>query len=375
MNDNAPAFAAGWTVVIPVKPAAIGKSRLADAGIDREALARAIALDTITAAARVAGVIVVTEDADVAAAARGVGAEVMAEADGRGLDAALATGIAAAGDGHRAALLGDLPALRPAELAAALAAAASHERAVVADAEGTGSTLVTARAGVEWTSSFGDGSFARHVALGAVPLDLPENDTLRRDVDTAAQLRAAASLGLGPRTTALLRGAAGSTAPRQTARLRLREMRDDDLDDIAALLGDPAVMTYYPAPRTRAEAGDWIAWSRRNYAQHGVGLWIVETLDGRFLGDCGLTWQPVAGGRRLEVGYHLLPGEQGNGYATEAAAACRDLARELGFAELVACIHPENTASIAVAQRIGMTHELDDVHPSGRATVVYGMRF
>ena len=71
----------------------------------------------------------------------------------------------------RAALLGDLPALRPADLAAALEAAASVDRGVVADAEGTGSTLVTARAGVAWASAFGDGSFARHVALGCAPLD------------------------------------------------------------------------------------------------------------------------------------------------------------------------------------------------------------
>ncbi len=56
-----------------------------------------------------------------------------------------------------------------------------------------------------WTSSFGDGSFARHVALGCAPLEIPDASTLRRDVDTAAQLEAARALGLGPRTAALLR--------------------------------------------------------------------------------------------------------------------------------------------------------------------------
>jgi 2-phospho-L-lactate/phosphoenolpyruvate guanylyltransferase len=367
---DSPESATGWTVVIPVKPAAIGKSRL-EAGIDREALARAIALDTIAAAARVARVVVVTDDDVVAEASRGVGADVVPEGAGRGLDAAVATGVAAAGDGLRAALLGDLPALRSAELAAALEAAASVDRAVVADAEGTGSTLVTARGGIAWTSAFGEGSFVRHAALGCIPLELADASTLRRDVDTAEQLDAAAGLGLGPRTSALMRASAGTTAPPPTARLRLREMREDDLDDIAGMLGDPAVMTYYPAPRTREGSADWIAWSRRNYAQYGLGLWIVETLDGRFLGDCGLTWQPVAGGRRLEVGYHLRPEEQGRGYATEAAAACRDLARDLGFTELIAVIHPDNTASIAVARRIGLEYERDDVHPNGRTNAVY----
>ena len=104
----------------------------------------------------------------------------------------------------RAALLGDLPALRPADLADALRAAASVDRGVVADAEGTGSTLVAARAGVAWQSSFGDGSFARHVELGCAPLPVPDASTLRRDVDTADQLAAARALGLGPRTAALL---------------------------------------------------------------------------------------------------------------------------------------------------------------------------
>ncbi|MCS5734117.1 GNAT family N-acetyltransferase [Herbiconiux daphne] len=111
----------------------------------------------------------------------------------------------------------------------------------------------------------------------------------------------------------------------------------------------------------KATSGQWIEWNLRNYATQGYGLWIVETSDGEFVGDCGLTWQ-VAGGRRvLEVGYHVLPGQQGLGYATEAAAACRDLARELELApELVAIIHPQNTASGRVAEKIGMRRMGDD---------------
>jgi 2-phospho-L-lactate guanylyltransferase len=136
----------------------------------------------------------------------------------RGIDAAIALGASAAGERMpRAALLGDLPALRPADLAVALAAAASVDRGVVADAEGTGSTLVTARAGVAWSSAFGIDSFARHIALGCVPLDIPEASTLRRDVDTAAQLVAAESLGLGRRTGALIgRGIADRRGESQT---------------------------------------------------------------------------------------------------------------------------------------------------------------
>lgn len=197
-----------WTVVIPVKPSDTGKSRLADARIDRATLARAIALDTIAAAASavlVEDVIVVTDDPGVTAGVGEItGARVVAEGDDAGLDAAIAAGIRAAAPGQHAALLGDLPALRPDDLDAALRGAEEVERAVVRDAEGTGSTLVTARAGAVWLSAFGEDSAARHALLGCVALDIPDGSTLRRDVDTVEQLAEASALGLGPRTSALL---------------------------------------------------------------------------------------------------------------------------------------------------------------------------
>ena len=161
--------------------------------------------------------------------------------------------------------------------------------------------------------------------------------------------------------------------PATTERLRFREMGPADLDAMAALLGDPEVMRFYPAPKTRDEAADWIAWNQRNYAEHGHGLWIVETHEGEFLGDCGLTYQPINGRTELEVGYQVRADLQGRGYATEAAAACRDLARDVLDAELlVAIIHPDNVPSQRVAQKIGMRHLEDDVDRP-QPVVVYGM--
>lgn len=149
--------------------------------------------------------------------------------------------------------------------------------------------------------------------------------------------------------------------PTETARLGFRQMTTADLDNMAALLGDPAVMIYYPAPKTREEAGQWIAWNGSIYADHGYGLWIVETLAGTFLGDCGLTWQEVNGRPVLEVGYHMRADVQGQGYATEAAFACKDFARdELHANHLVAIVHPDNVASRRVAEKIGMHHVEDD---------------
>lgn len=203
----------GWAVIIPVKPTAVGKSRLELTTVDRVTLARAIALDTIAAAAAcpsVDQVYVVTDDGALIARAFDIpGLRFVPEDDGtgrpRGIDAAVAVGADAAGVGMpRAALLGDLPALRPEDLDAALTAAGRLDRGVVPDAEGTGTTLVTAGSGIPLLTSFGAQSYARHLALGCVPLEIADTSSVRHDVDTSDQLEVATGLGLGPRTAGLL---------------------------------------------------------------------------------------------------------------------------------------------------------------------------
>jgi RimJ/RimL family protein N-acetyltransferase len=158
----------------------------------------------------------------------------------------------------------------------------------------------------------------------------------------------------------------------QAPRLLLREMTDADLDDMAALLGDPDVMRYYPRPKTRAEAQGWINWNQNNYRTHRFGLWVMTLRStGEFAGDCGLTMQQVDGRQELEVGYHVRASLQGRGYATEAAAATRDFARDvLGAERLIAIIDPANTPSRRVAEKIGLAFEkLAVVH--GRESVIY----
>ncbi|WP_404445964.1 2-phospho-L-lactate guanylyltransferase [Microbacterium marinum] len=176
-----------WTVMIPVKPFAEAKSRLGVVGEARSDLARALALDTIEVAARTSGVervVVVTAD-DGIARLLPAGVVLVREREASGVDAALALAASRIGlRRHRAALPADLAALAPAELASALAIAAAVPRAVVADAAGTGSTLVTARAGTVWASAYGPDSFARHRELGCQPLPVRATSGLRRDLDT-----------------------------------------------------------------------------------------------------------------------------------------------------------------------------------------------
>ncbi|MGO3885644.1 MAG: GNAT family N-acetyltransferase [Mycetocola sp.] len=153
--------------------------------------------------------------------------------------------------------------------------------------------------------------------------------------------------------------------PGDTARLRFRELRPDDLDQLAELLGDPAVMAYYPAPKTREEAAEWISRAQVAMDANGHTLWALETHDGQFVGDCGITWQSYNGIPVREVGYHITPRVQGQGLATEAAAACvRFAAERFGGEVLTAIIHPDNVASRRVAEKLGMTHIADDhAHP------------
>ena len=162
--------------------------------------------------------------------------------------------------------------------------------------------------------------------------------------------------------------------PAPTSRVRFRTMTNGDLDALADLLGDTVVMAHYPAPKTRDEAQAWIDWNRRNYVEHGYGLWVIETHDGEFLGDCGLTWQEVNGRRELEVGYHVRADRQGRGLATEAAAACRDYARSIvGVDHLVAIISPDNAASRRVAEKLGLRLEETDAS-TDPPRLVYGGR-
>lgn len=169
--------------------------------------------------------------------------------------------------------------------------------------------------------------------------------------------------------------AVATLLPAPTARLRFREMDERDLDRTAELLGDPDVMAFYPAPKTRAESADWISRARRSYEQHGHGLWIIETHGGEFVGDCGITWQSSNGRRVLEVGYHVAPSLQGRGYATEAASACVELARRaLAPTLLTAITHQENVASRRVAEKLGMTHLEDDTAHPWIVRTVMGMQ-
>ncbi|QJT04282.1 2-phospho-L-lactate guanylyltransferase [Streptomyces asoensis] len=200
-----------WTLVIPLKPLALAKSRLADTATDglRPGLALAFAEDTVAAALAspaVRDVAVVTDDALAGRVLAALGARIVTDEPRGGLNAALTHGAAAVRafrpDSPLAALNADLPALRPSELARVLDAAGEFPRSFLPDAAAIGTTLLAVAAGRELLPAFGTDSRARHRSSGAVELRPEGVDSVRQDVDTGEDLRAALSLGVGPRTAA-----------------------------------------------------------------------------------------------------------------------------------------------------------------------------
>ncbi|MEZ5185635.1 MAG: 2-phospho-L-lactate guanylyltransferase [Candidatus Nanopelagicales bacterium] len=180
--------------IVPVKGFGRGKSRLRVPVSVRADLVEAMLLDTLSAieAAQLGPAVVVSPDASLRRIAASRGAAVLDHPGG------LNEAIRAAVDpGVNAAILPDLPALRPSQLQKALA---GHETGLVPDWSGTGTTMLV---GENLNPSFGPQSASRHAQMGYPLLDVPLCG-LRADVDTHADLIRAAGLGLGEHTRAVM---------------------------------------------------------------------------------------------------------------------------------------------------------------------------
>ncbi|HZT17002.1 MAG TPA: GNAT family N-acetyltransferase [Gaiellaceae bacterium] len=154
----------------------------------------------------------------------------------------------------------------------------------------------------------------------------------------------------------------------RTARLRLRQWRDDDLEPFAALNADPEVMRHFPSTLPRAASDELANRQRSLIEERGFGLWAVEAPEG-FVGFVGLNeprfeahFTPA-----VEVGWRLARHAWGKGYATEAARAAVAFGfDELELDEIVSFTSVGNERSRRVMERLGMTHAAADDfdHPS-----------
>ena len=150
-------------------------------------------------------------------------------------------------------------------------------------------------------------------------------------------------------------------------RLILRPWRDEDLDPLFAINGDPESMRYFAATMSRVESDAWAARMRAHFAEHGWGFWVVvEAATGAFVGVVGLMsipWQadftPA-----VEIGWRIAPGFRRLGYAEEAArAALAHGFGTLGLSSIVAFTVPGNAASWKLMEKLGMMAAGEFDHP------------
>jgi len=162
----------------------------------------------------------------------------------------------------------------------------------------------------------------------------------------------------------------------ETDRLVLREFISEDLAALSRALCDRETMHFYPMTFDEVATKEWIARNQRRYATEGHGLWAMDlkSTGEMMIGDCGITLQNVDGESLLEIGYHLRRDTWGQGFATEAARACRDYRfAKLNADALVSWIRPENRPSRRVAQRNGVTVWKETIH-TGLPHLVYRVK-
>jgi RimJ/RimL family protein N-acetyltransferase len=142
----------------------------------------------------------------------------------------------------------------------------------------------------------------------------------------------------------------------ETERLLLRVYEEGDTPAFAALLETsresyaafiPFFLEDEPAERVRRSRAQFLA---------GESFPYVAFAGDRLIGGCGLL--PRIGPGALEIGYHVRADATGNGYATEMASALIDVAFDwCGVERIELHIDPGNTASIRVAERLGVPYE------------------
>lgn len=139
----------------------------------------------------------------------------------------------------------------------------------------------------------------------------------------------------------------------ETGRLILRPPRIGDFERYAELLGDAQAARYIGGQLPRAAAWRRFLQMPGAWALQGFGMFsVVEKASGRWIGQIG-PWKPE-GWPGNEVGWSFHPDAWGRGYATEAGVAAIDWAFDnLGWDDIIHCIHPGNLASQRLAARLG----------------------
>ncbi len=145
----------------------------------------------------------------------------------------------------------------------------------------------------------------------------------------------------------------------ETERLHLREWTVDDAAPFSVLAKDPEVMRYISGgtPHTDEQIAAFIKRQIRAQAELGWCRWALQLRDpapGEPTGVIGFTGPGCTFAPDVEVGWWVHRDLWGRGLAQEAAQAAVDHSfGALGLPRLICCVHPENTASLRVAEKTG----------------------
>jgi RimJ/RimL family protein N-acetyltransferase len=147
----------------------------------------------------------------------------------------------------------------------------------------------------------------------------------------------------------------------ETPRLLLRLMTEIDAPFIFELNNDPEVIQY-TGDNSFNNLEEALAFIRNykafeNFGRARLSTFVRET--GEYIGWCGLKFLPEQ--NETDIGYRLLKKHWGNGYATEAAAAClTDGFDRLQLKRIIGTAMKANTASINVFKKLGLTYSYDE---------------
>jgi len=158
----------------------------------------------------------------------------------------------------------------------------------------------------------------------------------------------------------------------ETERLILREMNEEDFDDLYCVLADSDIMQHYPYTFDEKRVRGWIEKNQERYQIFGFGLWAVCLKEnGKMIGDCGLTLQPIGNTIKPEIGYHIQKTYQRKGYAKEAAIAVRDWAfTHTPFQTIYSYMKSTNLPSMQTAQAYGCLRVVEFVDAEKEKTTV-----
>ena len=159
-----------------------------------------------------------------------------------------------------------------------------------------------------------------------------------------------------------------------TDRLVIRSLQAEDAERLADIWSDADVTRYMDGSRNHAEVNrNVLAEAEEGDRDPSDSLWpVIEKLNGRLVGHCGILKKEVDGKTERELVYVFARDTWAKGYATEAARAlCQYAFDKLHLKCIIALIDPENVASAGVAKKAGLTFRGETVRPSGKRKHVY----